>query len=128
MVNISKTKRNFIGLNTFICNSKCRSRCSDFTRCPSRDIISEDIRLFRQISIVWFVQYLYVRCVSAACSAKDVTAVFGNKNGKDDSFDNLVLIYCLAVREEAKSFLADVYLVLFACIWYSKPGSSSLLS
>jgi len=29
-----------------------------------------------------------VRCVSAACSAKDVTAVFGNKNGKDDSFDN----------------------------------------
>ena len=124
-MNISKTKRNFIWWHTlfavisgalgavilhfalpghyfggyhFICNSKCRSRCSDFTRCPTGT-------LFRRISVysdiflsVWFVQYLYVRCVSAACSAKDVTAVFGNKNGKDDSFDNssLDLLPCRA--------------------------------
>ena len=66
-MNISKTKRNFIGLNTLFVS-------------------------------VCFVQYLYVRYVSAACSAKDVTAVFGNKNGKDDSFDNssLDLLPCRA--------------------------------
>lgn len=36
---------------------------------------------------------------------KDVTAVFGNKMVKMILSIILVLIYCLAVREEAKAFL-----------------------
>ena len=96
-MNISKTKRNFIGLNTLFAILSAGVGAV-ILRSPTGT-------LFRRISVysdiflsVWFVQYLYVRCVSAACSAKDVTAVFGNKNGKDDSFDNssLDLLPCRA--------------------------------
>lgn len=97
-MNISKTKRNFIGLNTlFAILSAGVGAVILHVALPGHyfggyPFIPTYFYLFG------FVQYLYVRCVSAACSAKDVTAVFGNKNGKDDSFDNssLDLLPCRA--------------------------------
>ena len=97
MVNISKTKRNFIGLNTLFAILSAGVGAVIYTLLPGHYFGGYPFIPIIFLS-VWFVQYLYVRCVSAACSAKDVTAVFGNKNGKDDSFDNssLDLLPCRA--------------------------------
>ena len=70
-MDISKTKRNFIGSEHFICNSKCRSRCSDLVHVAlpghyfgGYPFIPTYFYLFGLFS------YLYVRCMSAVMLRK----------------------------------------------------------
>ena len=112
MVNISKTKRNFIGLNTlFAILSGAAGALILHIALPGHyfggyPFIPVYFYFFGLASI-----YMFDAC--RRDSAEIVTVVFGNEDDKDDSFadSGLDLLPCCTRRSQ--SFFTDVYLVLF---------------
>ena len=113
MVNISKTKRNFICWHTLFAVISAALGAVILHFAPAG-------ALFRRVSVYTGLflllrvgQHLYVRRLPAARSAEIVTVVFGNEDDKDDSFadSGLDLLPCCTRRSQ--SFFTDVYLVLF---------------
>ena len=114
MVNISKTKRNFIGLNTlFAILSGAAGALILHIALPGHyfggyPFIPVYFYIFGLFSI-----YMFDACRRHA-PQKMLLLYLAMKMIKMILSLILLLIYCLAVREEARAFLADIYLVLSA--------------
>lgn len=112
MVNISKTKRNFIALNTlFAILSGAAGAVILHIALPGHYFGG-----YPFIPVYFYIfglfSYLYVRCVSAACSAEVVAAVSGNEDDKNDSLADSAADLLSGSTRRSQGFLADVYLVL----------------
>lgn len=101
-MNISKTKRNFIGLNTLFAILSAGVGAVFYHVALPGHYFGGYPFIPTYFYLFGLFMYLYVRCVSAAAPQKMLLLYLAIKMVKMILSIILVLIYCLAMREEVK--------------------------